>query len=56
MYEEDVEHIKFMIEIYKAQVQEGRYFIHEHPVGASSWRLKERAELLEMEGVDTVVG
>ena len=36
MYEEDVEHVKFMIELYTVQVREGRYFIHEHPVGASS--------------------
>ena len=56
MYEEDVEHVKFMIELYTVQVREGRYFIHEHPVGASSWRLEEMVRLLEMEGVETVVG
>ena len=56
MYEEDVEHVKFMIELYTVQVREGRYFIHEHPVGASSWRLEEMVRLLEMEGVETVIG
>ena len=34
--EADIEHLKFMVEIYRKQVEEGRYFIHEDPAGASS--------------------
>ena len=30
------EHIKFMVEIYKIQTQEGRWFLHGHPASASS--------------------
>ena len=48
--EADIEHLKFMVEIYKKQVEEGRYFIHEHPAGTSSWHIKEMVELLQMEG------
>ena len=53
--ESDIEHLKFMVEIYKKLVDEGRYFIHEHPAGASSWRIKEMVELLQMEDVGTVI-
>ena len=34
-------HIRFVFELYDLQVQGGRYFLHEHPASATSWRLPE---------------
>ena len=31
-------HLEFSAEIYRMQIDEGRYFLHEHPSTASSWR------------------
>ena len=39
-------HMLFCIELYKMQIRAGRYFIHEHPEGASSWHMRETIELL----------
>ena len=36
-YRRAVEHIKFVFELYDLQVRGGRYLLHEHPAGASSW-------------------
>ena len=38
-YNNAVEHIKFVFELYDTQVQNGRYFLHEHPASATSWNL-----------------
>ena len=40
-YVEAIEHIRFVVSLYKEQVNEGRLFLHEHPAGASSWDLEE---------------
>ena len=40
------EHMKFCIELYRLQLSAGRYFIHEHPEGASSWYMHETVKLL----------
>ena len=37
---EAVEHIEFVVKLYKKQLAEGRYFLHEHPETASSWSLR----------------
>lgn len=34
-----VKHIEFCILIYRHQLREGRHLVHEHPWGASSWKL-----------------
>ena len=47
------EHVKFCIELYRMQVKGGRFFLHEHPHQASSWRMPEIIELAATEGVDT---
>ena len=39
-------HMQFCIELYRMQLSAGRYFIHEHPEGASSWHMRETIELL----------
>ena len=33
-------HLAFVFELYEMQVAGGRYFLHEHPAGASSWKQK----------------
>ena len=48
-----VEHLKFACKLYRHQIKEGRWFLHEHPVGASSWKIKEVSEILRMEEVNT---
>ena len=50
-----VMHVRFCCEIYKLQVAEGRYFLHEHPQTASSWKLKCVQEVEKLEGVMTMV-
>ena len=31
------EHLRFVAELYKLQVEQGRIFLHEHPKEATSW-------------------
>ena len=46
-WREAVLHLNFAIELYQAQLDSGRLFLHEHPLGASSWRLPRMAELMQ---------
>ena len=48
------EHVKFCLEIYKMQMAEGRYFLHEHPNSAKSWEMPEVADMVAHEDVDVV--
>ncbi|MDP7559816.1 MAG: reverse transcriptase domain-containing protein, partial [Planctomycetota bacterium] len=48
------EHIRFCLRIYKIQLESRRFFVHEHPSGASSWRMSEMVELMMTEGVEAV--
>ena len=34
-----IRHMKFVCSLYELQSKEGRYFLDEHPAGASSWKL-----------------
>ena len=44
-------HLRFVLELYDIQIKGGRYFLHEHPSGALSWRdpvlmrLKQRSDV-----------
>ena len=40
-------HVRFCCELYKLQAEAGRYFLHEHPANAASWRLTEVQKMLE---------
>ena len=55
-WREAVEHIKFVVAMRRRQVREGKWFLREHPAGASSWGLAQTQELQEEEGVLTVAG
>ena len=35
------QHLKVCLELYQAQIDNGLYFLHEHPASASSWKLPE---------------
>ena len=47
--------MEFIAEIYKIQIDGGRYILHEHPAGASSWKLKAIVDIKSMEDVEEVV-
>ena len=44
-------HIRFICGLYQLQVQEGRWFAHEQPTNASTWKMRELVGLRELEGV-----
>ena len=52
-------HLNFMFEIYLKQSKAGRYFLHEHPAGAASWRERERESsmqiLIDLPNVHTTI-
>ena len=48
-------HIAFCCELYEYQVSRGRYFLHEHPASATSWRTDEIKRIMNLEGVSKVV-
>ena len=39
-YESAKRHLEFTCKLYDYQISQGRWFLHEHPVGASSWKEK----------------
>ena len=46
VYQYGLKHLLFMIELYGIQLNVGRYIIHEHPNGASSWHVPEVTDLM----------
>ena len=48
---EGIEHMKFVISLYRAQLSEGRVFLHEHPSNATSWGIGEMKRLVRESGV-----
>ena len=48
---EGVVHLLFSIELYRIQLQGGRYFLHEHPWTATSWELREMQKFMSQEGL-----
>ena len=50
-WDEGVEHMKFVIQLYRNQLNAGRVFLHEHPANAKSWSLEEIQKLGREEGV-----
>ena len=47
--------MNFALSVYEWQARRGRYFLHEHPMTASSWSLPEVEAVRRMDGVCTVV-
>eukprot|EP00973_Karenia_brevis_P000364 52380-Karenia_brevis.AAC.1 len=46
-----IRHLAFAIRICRRQLEQGRYFIFEHPQGVTSWQTNMRKQLLEETGV-----
>ena len=42
-----LEHLKFCEVLYRIQMENGMYFLHEHPAGAKSWQSEELRRFLE---------
>ena len=49
-------HLEFMCQLYRDQLEAGRYFLHEHTADASSWQERCISMLLNMDEVDRMVG
>ena len=49
-------HMEFVTQLYRDQVAEGRYFLHEHPQFASSWDLEFVKRVMQLLGVDRTRG
>ena len=49
-------HLAFVCEIYRLQLDSGRYFLHEHPDSATSWTLKCVKEVMAHKDVRRVIG
>jgi hypothetical protein len=47
--------LNFATDVYRWQVKRGRYFLHEHPATATSWKLPEVHHLLSHPKVDCIV-
>jgi len=50
-WDEGVEHMRFVIQLYRNQLVAGRVFLHEHPAHAKSWSLIEVQKLARNEGI-----
>ena len=46
-----VMHLEFCVELYRGQLRNGRYFIHEHPAYATSWQEECMKKMLGENGV-----
>jgi hypothetical protein len=46
-------HMEFVTSLYRAQALAGRYFLHEHPLCATSWKLDCILDIMNMDGVDS---
>ena len=47
-----VMHLEFCMELYKEQLRNGRYFVHEHPAYAASWQEDCVKKLMTEQGVE----
>ena len=54
--EKAARHIRFCCKLYRIQMDENRYFLHEHPWSASSWNLPDIKDVLKDHRVMCVEG
>ena len=55
-YTQAMVHLNFCVELYRDQLAAGRYFLHEHPDRAKSWKTEQIEELSKVPGVMRLVG
>ena len=48
-------HLECCVMLYRLQLDQGRYFLHEHPASAGSWKEPRMVDLMNMHGVERVV-
>ena len=53
--EEDKTHLNFVVSLYRNQMLKGKYFLHEHPATALSWKEDTVLALILSPSVHTVV-
>ena len=46
MWNKGVRHMIFAVKLFRIQAESGRFFLHEHPASASSWKLPEMVALM----------
>ncbi len=51
-----VVHLDFVAQLYHEQMEANRYFLHEHPLWATSWAIPSISELMSREDVQRVRG
>jgi hypothetical protein len=56
MIRDGVKHLRFCAKLYRIQMEQGLYFIHEHPAQAKSWQDPEIDKLVRDYRVKTVTG
>ena len=49
-------HLQFCMTLYKIQIENGMYFLHEHPYSASSWKEPCVEEVMSISGVRVIRG
>ena len=49
-------HLEFVCTMYREQAEHGRYYLHEHPAGASSWSVPCIENVMAMPGTNRIVG
>ena len=54
MEKEAVAHMRFCIKLYHIQVQAGRFYLHEHPAHARSWKMEEVQEMMNQDWTQVV--
>ena len=55
-YNKAMVHLEFVCQLYRDQLEAGRYFFHEHPASASSWQERCVASILALDNVDISIG
>ena len=56
MIKEGRHHLRFCMALYRIQMENGLYFLHEHPYSATSWRDDAVQDILTTPGVKMVRG
>ena len=54
-WEKSVDLINFSVKVAKLQMEKNRHFLFEHPLSASSWKLRSLEDLRQEEGVYSAV-
>ena len=54
-YESAKRHLEFTCKLYDHQISQGRWFLHEHPVGASSWKERCVRGIMKKDKVITII-